>query len=120
MPRGNLRKVSFTLTYVPNGIEYQQTLLINGRIFNIGSHDFQTRRLLSIVRRSCNDSDKPGERCELLQVTINGTNEHISELNNSRLEFWVLGANRLPPPVATVEPITLRIVGRYLKVIIHS
>ena len=103
--------MEFTVRYVPSGIEYRPGLQINTQI-NIGNNEFQSRYLLSIVRRSCDDSDKPGERCEVLQVTVNGTNMDISILEGRRLEFLVLGAEPLVPD-ATLRPITLRIVGKY-------
>ena len=111
VPRGQLRKIQFTVTYIPNGIMYRPGLQINGIRFNIEGHDLLNRRLLSIVRRSCDDSDKPGETCELLQVTVNGTNEQISELDDERLQFFVMGVGF--SLVKTSESITLRIVGEY-------
>ena len=115
VPRGQLRKIAYTVTYVPSGTDYQPGLQINGRRLNIGSNDLETGRLLSIVRRSCVDSDKPGERCELLQVTVNGTNEQISKLEGRTLNFLVMGGDETILPVRRSGPITLRIVGKYHK-----
>jgi uncharacterized membrane protein YhdT len=92
---------------------------LNRTRFNIGNHEFESRRLLSIVQRSCVDSDKPGERCELLQVTVNGTNKEISDLEGSRLQFVVFGARPLRPE-AELGEITLRIVGKYQLHQIHD
>ena len=47
-----------------------------------------------------------------MQVTVNGTNMEISELEGRRLEFLVLGVQPLFPD-AILGPITLRIVGKH-------
>ena len=109
---GQLTQIVFTVTYTPSGIQYQAGILINRRQLNIHRNTFEDRRLLhvSIVNRTCDDSNKLGERCLLLQVTVNGTNEQISELDGITLNFLVIGTDLLNP-LYTSGAITLRTVG---------
>ena len=89
---------------------------INERELNIGNNNLESEHLLSIVKRPCEDSNKPGERCLLLQVTVNGTNGQISKLDNIPLHFLVLHPVQRTELYMS-EAITLRLVGEYLKYI---
>ena len=96
---------------------------INNRLLNIGNNNLESMRLLNITRRSCNDGNKPGERCLWLQVTVNGTNEQISELDGRILNFLVFSSVDPLRPVYTSGAITLRIgerVKNYTKRILKS
>ena len=60
--------------------------------------------LLHIVRRSCNNSNRPGEECKVIQVTVNG----LDQLNGTVFSFAVVVGivDRY-----TSEDITISIVG---------
>lgn len=114
VPLGQLRQIEFTVTFIPRGIDYHLSMLRNGRRFNVNNNDLEVKRLLSIVSRSCEDSNRPGERCLLLQVTVNGTNDIVRELNGTSFNFVVIGVDQLNPD-DTSGTITVRLVGEYLK-----
>ena len=108
VPIGGSRQISFTVTYIPQGIEYRADLHLNGRKVNVGNNNFESSGELNIVSRTCEDSNKPQERCVLLQVTVNG--RETPALNLTRLQFAVRGVD-LVIPEYTSGDITLKIVG---------
>ena len=104
VPVNGRRQISFTVSYVESESIFRPVLIVDGTLIPIGSNDFESRGFLQVVRRRCDDSNSPGVRCELLQVTVNGNFS-----NGTRLELGVfVGFTRH----YISQVITVNIVGK--------
>lgn len=105
VPVNGSRQISFRVTYVEDDSIFQPALLYNGAKLAIGRTNLEENGYLHIVRRSCNDSNSPGVRCELLQVTVNG----VAFLNGSRLNFSVVVGSTFH---YTSKAVSISLVGK--------
>lgn len=104
MVRNGSRQITFSVTYIPDGTEFRPVFSFNGTVLSIGKNSFERDGVLHIVDRSCEDSDRPNERCKLIQVTVNG----VDKLHGSRLAFSVaVGVDFL----YSSRDVIIRIVG---------
>ena len=86
VPLGGSRQINFTVSFVSEGTNYFAVVLVDGTLLNIDSNSYTTGGYLQSVRRSCNNSDRPGVTCKLLQLTIQGR-VGAGDLNGSSLVF---------------------------------
>ena len=72
IPLSSSRQLSFSVAYTEPNAHYQPALLYNGVVLNIGHNNLEDNGYLYIIRRSCNDSNSPAVKCDLLQLTVYG------------------------------------------------
>ena len=105
VPVNGRRQISFTVSYVESESIFRPELIVGhpGAVIHIGNNDLEKQGYLHIVRRRCDDSNRLGVRCELLQVTVNG-----NFTNGTTLQLGVfVGFTRH----YTSQVITVNIIG---------
>ena len=115
VPLGGSRQINFTVSFVNEGIDYRPALFVDGT-YLIDNNNFVNDGYLQIVRRGCNNSDRPGVTCRLLQLTVNGR-VGFRDLNGSSLQFAVRGSDVLDISCST-STITIKIIGKCMCVVV--